>query len=63
MDALTALVAFAGPGNSPDVSRSQRMFRRSGIRFADKDLRQKWNLRRFPFIWDHPVIPYERKTL
>jgi hypothetical protein len=23
------------------------------IRFADKDMRQLWNLRRFPFIWDH----------
>jgi hypothetical protein len=29
----------------------------------DKDMRQMWNLRRFPFIWDHRVIPYERKTL
>jgi hypothetical protein len=32
------------------------------IRFADKDMRQHKNLRRFPFIWDHSVIPYERKT-
>jgi hypothetical protein len=39
------------------------MFRRSGIRFADKDMRKSQNLRRFPFIWDHRVIPYERKTL
>jgi hypothetical protein len=39
------------------------MSRRSGIRFADKDMRQLWNLRRFPFIWDHRVIPYEWKTL
>jgi hypothetical protein len=39
------------------------MFRRGGIRFADKDMRQRWNLQRFPFIWDHRVIPYERKTL
>src|SRR3981189_679489 len=39
------------------------MFRRSGIRFADKDMRQHWNLQRFPFIWDHRVSPYERKTL
>jgi hypothetical protein len=45
------------------VCGSQRMSRRSGIRFADKDMRQLWNLRRFPFIWDHRVIPYERKTL
>jgi hypothetical protein len=30
--------------------------------FADKDMRQIWNLRRFPCIWDHSVIPYERKT-
>src|ERR1700730_2719081 len=37
------------------------MYRRSGIRFADKDMRQYWNLQRFPFIWDHRVIPYERK--
>jgi hypothetical protein len=39
------------------------MSRRSGIRFADKDMRQLWNLRRFPFIWDHRVFPYERETL
>jgi hypothetical protein len=25
--------------------------------FADKDMRQYWNLQRFPFIWDHSVIP------
>jgi hypothetical protein len=37
--------------------------------FADQDLRQTWNLRRFPFILvhyvnlDHQVIQYERKTL
>jgi hypothetical protein len=24
--------------------------------FADKDMRQLWNLRRFPSIWDHQVI-------
>jgi hypothetical protein len=35
---------------------------RSGIRFADKDMRQQLNLLRFPFIWDHRVIPYERET-
>jgi hypothetical protein len=29
------------------------MFRRSGIRFADKDMRQHKNLRRFPVISDH----------
>jgi hypothetical protein len=39
------------------------MSRRSGIRFADKDMRQPWNLQHFPFIWDHSVIPYERETL
>jgi hypothetical protein len=22
-----------------------------------------WNLRRFPFMWDHLMIPYERETL
>src|SRR3954471_19808340 len=26
-------------------------------------MRQHWNLRRYPFIWDHPVILYERVTL
>jgi hypothetical protein len=31
--------------------------------FADKDMRQMWNLRRFPFILDHSVIQYEQKTL
>jgi hypothetical protein len=31
--------------------------------FADKDMRQLWNLRRFPFTWDHRVIPCERETL
>jgi hypothetical protein len=31
--------------------------------FADKDMRQHKNLRRFPLIWDHSVIPYQRKTL
>ena len=36
--------------------------------FAGKDMRQTWNLRRFPFIWDHSVIQvhvvnrYERET-
>jgi hypothetical protein len=30
--------------------------------FADKDMRQHKDLRRFPFIWDHRVIPYERET-
>jgi hypothetical protein len=51
--------------DSEEISRfhDQRISRRSGIRFADKDMRQHWNLRRFPFIWDHRVIPYERKTL
>ena len=31
----------------------QRMSRRSGIRFADKDMRQQENLRRIPFKMDH----------
>jgi hypothetical protein len=39
------------------------MSRRSGIRFADQDMRQLEKLRRFPFISDHSVIPYERETL
>ena len=36
--------------------------------FADKNMRQPWNLRRFPLIWVHcvnlvhRVIPYQRKT-
>jgi hypothetical protein len=29
------------------------MSRRSGIRFADKDMRQHKNLQRIPFISDH----------
>jgi hypothetical protein len=35
------------------------MSRRSGIRFADKDMRQHKNLRRFPVILDYRVIQYE----
>jgi hypothetical protein len=31
--------------------------------FADKGYAQNVNLRRFPFIWDHRVIPNERKPL
>jgi cyclohexyl-isocyanide hydratase len=42
--------------------RVARGSRRSGIRFADKDMRQLQNLPRFPFIWDHSVTPYERET-
>jgi hypothetical protein len=33
------------------------------IRFADKDMRQHQNLRRFPVILDHQVIQYDRKAL
>jgi glutathione S-transferase len=33
------------------------------IRFADKDMRQHKNLRRFPVISDHRVIRYDRKAL
>jgi hypothetical protein len=40
-----------------------RMSRRSGIRFADKDMRQHENLPRVPFILDHGVIQYERDAL
>jgi hypothetical protein len=36
-----------------DEFRRYRMSRRSGIRFADKDMRQQENLRRIPFILDH----------
>jgi hypothetical protein len=32
------------------------MARQSGIRFADKDMRQHENLRRIPFILDHWLI-------
>jgi small-conductance mechanosensitive channel len=45
------------------------MFRRSGIRFAVKNMRQPWNLRRYPIKWDHMVIQvhavnrYDRITL
>jgi hypothetical protein len=39
------------------------MSRRSGIRFADKDMRQHKNLRRFPVILDHSVIQYDREAL
>jgi hypothetical protein len=38
----------------------QRMSGRSGIRFADKDMRQHENLRRFPVILDHQ---YHREAL
>jgi hypothetical protein len=38
------------------------MSRRSGIRFADKDMRQHENLRRFPVILDHAVIQYDREA-
>jgi hypothetical protein len=33
------------------------------IRFADKDMRQRKNLQRFPVISDHGVIRYDRKAL
>jgi hypothetical protein len=26
--------------------------------FADKDMRKQWNLRRFPFSWDHRSDPH-----
>jgi hypothetical protein len=39
------------------------MSRRSGIRFADKDMRQHKNLQRFPVILDHSVIQYDREAL
>ena len=47
----------------------QRMSRRSGIRFADKDMRQTKNLRRFPVILVHSanldrgVTQYDREAL
>jgi hypothetical protein len=37
--------------------------RRSGIRFADKDMRQHKNLRRFPVILDHRVIQISPEAL
>jgi hypothetical protein len=39
------------------------MSRRSGIRFADKDMRQLKILRRFPLISVHCVSRYQRKSL
>jgi hypothetical protein len=39
------------------------MSRRSGIRFADKDMRQHKNLQRIPMILDHLVIQYHRDAL
>jgi hypothetical protein len=33
------------------------------IRFADKDMRQHENLRRFPVLLDHRVIQYDREAL
>jgi hypothetical protein len=33
------------------------------IRFADKDMRQHENLRRFPVILHHSMIQYDRKAL
>jgi hypothetical protein len=36
------------------------MSRRSGIRFADKDMRQHEKLQRMPCILDHSVIQYAR---
>jgi hypothetical protein len=39
------------------------MSRRSGIRFADKDMRQHKNLPRFPFILDDWLIQYDREAL
>jgi hypothetical protein len=35
---------------------------RGWIRFADKDMRQRKNLRRFPVILDHRVIQYDREA-
>jgi len=49
-------------GHEPAVTGHSRMSRRSGIRFADKDMRQHWNLQAFPFILDHRVIQYERES-
>jgi hypothetical protein len=43
--------------------RRMGMSRRSGIRFADKDMRQHRNLRRYPFMLDHRVIQHEREML
>jgi hypothetical protein len=39
------------------------MSRRSGIRFADKDMRNTRIYRRFPVILDHSVIQYDREAL
>jgi hypothetical protein len=65
--ALPIIADCALPGRTSIILGSSipplSMSRRSGIRVADKDMRQLWNLRRFPLIWDHRVIPYQRKTL
>ena len=50
------------------LTRGRNPVRQGEPLFADKDMRQYWNLRRFPFIsvhyvdLDHRVIPYERET-
>jgi hypothetical protein len=67
MEFTSACYAKIGQSSCSAIKVTQvylrwRMSRRSGIRFADKDMRQKSNPRRFPFIWDHPVIPYEWET-
>jgi hypothetical protein len=38
------------------------MSRRSGIRFAEKDMRQHENPGRFPVILDYWVIHYDREA-
>jgi hypothetical protein len=38
------------------------MSRRSGIRFTDKDMRQRENLRRFLVILNHWVIQYDQEA-
>jgi hypothetical protein len=50
-------------GDDPDARSASACPGEVESRFADKDMRQLRNLRRFPFILDHRVIQYERETL
>src|SRR3981081_3828579 len=53
-------LSAAPMGGGDEFGKRGRMSRRSGIRFADKDMRQHENLPRIPFILDPSVIQYER---
>jgi hypothetical protein len=56
---LTSIVQLqisACPGEGDPVRQGEPLF-------AEKDMRQQENLRRFPIILDHPVIQYYREAL